>query len=281
MLKFEKIIIALVTVVLLSGCSEYQKVLNKGKVEDQYKMAVKLFEDGKYNKAITLFEKVTPTYQRKPQMERIQFMVAQANYNTKSYELAAYYFNRFLANYPQSSKIEEATYLTAHSYYLAAPKYSRDQKDTHKALQAFQNFIDKYPDAVRTADANKHYNELTFRLEKKAFEIAKQYYRIESYKASIIAFENFMQDHIGSDLKEDALYYKFLASNELAVNSILLKKEERLQNAVTVYNKFKKNYSDSKRIKELDGLYNNLNKQIKQTKETIESFKNNTANNGL
>jgi len=281
MLKFEKIIITLVTIVLLSGCSEYQKVLNKGKVEDQYKMAVKLFEDGKYNKAITLFEKVTPTYARKPQMERIQFMVAQANYNTKSYELAAYYFNRFLANYPQSSKIEEATYLTAHSYYLAAPKYSRDQKDTHKALQAFQNFIDKYPDAERTDDANKHYNELIFRLEKKSFEIAKQYYRIESYKAAIIAFENFMQDHIGSDLKEDALYYKFLASNELAINSVLLKKGERLQNAVTVYNKFKKNYPDSKRIKELDGLHTNLNKEIKQTKETIEGFKNNTANNGL
>ena len=44
-------------------------------------------------------------------MERIQFMVAQSNFNVKDYDLAGYYFNRFTQSYPKSSKKEEAALL--------------------------------------------------------------------------------------------------------------------------------------------------------------------------
>ena len=280
MLKIEKIIILFFVVVTFASCSEYHKVLNKGKAEDQYKMATELFEQGKYTKAIVLFEKVIPLYERKPQMQRIMYMVAESYYKSKDYELSAYYFNRFIANYPNSSKIEEAAYLVAHSFYLGSPKYSRDQKDTQKALEAFQNYIDKYPTSERFTDANNYYDELTFRLEKKSFEIAKQYYHIEDYTAAIAAFENFLQDHIGSKFKEDALYYKFKASNDLAVNSVVQKKEKRINDAFAIHDKFLKNYPESEKMKELTTLHEILEKELKQTKELIENFKNNT-NNGL
>ena len=78
MRKMKKLSVLFLVVVLFSACGEYQKVLNKGTTEDQYKMATKLYEEGKYNKSIQLFEKIIPKYQRKPQMERIQFMVAEA-----------------------------------------------------------------------------------------------------------------------------------------------------------------------------------------------------------
>ena len=282
MLKIEKIVIVVMAVVLLSSCGEYQKVLNKGKAEDQYKMATSLFEEGKYNKAITLFEKIIPAYARKPQLERIQYMVAMANYNTKNYDLASYYFNRFISNYPNSSKIEEASYLVAHSYYLATPKYSRDQKDTQKALQALQNFIDKYPSSDKIESTNKYFEDLTHRLEKKSFEIAKQYYHIEDYKAAIMSFDNFVLDHIGSSYKEDALYYKFKAANDLAIKSVLSKKEKRLKVAIAAQAKFKKNFPDSEKMKEVTKLNDNLNKELIETKELIQKIKNNTVtSNGL
>ena len=70
-------------------------------------MAVKMYESQKYSKALRLFEKITPSYRGKPQMERIQFMVSQSNFNEKNYLQAAYYFERFAKNYPKSSKKEE------------------------------------------------------------------------------------------------------------------------------------------------------------------------------
>ncbi len=282
MLKNHRIFIALISLVVLSACSEYQEVLNKGTAEEQYQAATKLFEEEKYNKAIALFEKVIPSYGRKPQMERIQYMVAMSYYRTKSYELAAYYFNRFITNYPNSSKIEEAAFLTAHSYYLDTPKYSRDQKETQTALQSLQNFIDKYPDSDKIEETNTYFKDLTYRLEKKSFEVAKQYYHIEDYKAAIVSFDNFVIEHVGSPLKEEALYLRFKATHDLAMNSVISRKEERLENAIDSHAKYFKNFPESDKKKELDRMLNNLNKELEQTKALVQKLKENTVtSNGL
>ncbi len=229
-----------------SSCGEYQKVLNKGTVEEQYSMATDMYEQHKYNKAIQLFEKITPSYRGKPQMERIQYMVSQAHYNTKQYSLAAYYFDKFVKGYPKSSKLEEAAYLSAHSYYLASPVYSLDQKDTKEAITALQNFIYKYPESQYTVDANKNIKELTFKLEKKSFEIARQYYHTEDYISAIAAFDNLLEDFLGTKYREEALYLRFRAGYNLSINSYILKKEIRLKEAIKSHEKFKRNFPESK-----------------------------------
>lgn len=271
----KKLSVLFLVIVLFSACGEYQKVLNKGTTEQQYKMATKLYEVEKYNKSIQLFEKVIPKYQRKPQMERIQFMVAESNYKTKNYDLASYYFNRFIGNYPNSSKIEEVSFLAAHSYYLASPKSSLDQADTQKALAAFQNFIDKYPNSEKTKEANKFYDELSTRLEKKSFDNAKHYYKTENYRAAIEALEVFLEDNFGTEFKEEALAYKFLASYELGVKSIYSKKEKRLNDAITAYNRFEKSFPKSGKLKEFESLLNGLNKELTQQKEQQEKNRTN------
>lgn len=254
---------------LLTSCSEYQKVLNKGTVEKQYAMAVKMYETKKFNKALNLFEKVIPSYRSKPQMERIQFMVAQSNFNTKNYDLAGYYFERFTQNYPKSSKREDAAYLSAYAYMLASPVFSLDQSDTYKGLNGFQSFIDMYPDSKRLADANKYYQEIRYKLQKKAFEIAKVYYTTaetdsRNYRAAIVAFDNLLSDYLGSEFKEEALYYRLKAAHDLAVKSTVRRKGLRLKEAVKAYEKLKRNFPESKYLKDSDKMLANIEKEQKQ-----------------
>jgi len=262
MQKIKNFIFILLFTTTLLSCSEYQKVLNKGTIKDQYKMATKMYEAQKYSKAIVLFEKITPGYRGKPQMERIQYMVSQSHYNTKQYSLAAYYFDKFVKNYPKSSKVEEAAYLSAYSYYEASPRYSLDQKDTNEALNAMQNFIFKYPNSDKVVEANKTIKELTSKLEKKAFEIARQYYRTQDYIAAIMAFDNFLGDYLGTSLKEDAMYYKFKAAYELGMNSIIIKKEERLKNAIKAQERLIRNFPKSIYLDELSKLQEDLNNEL-------------------
>lgn len=263
----KKIFFLLLTSTLLFSCSEYQKVLNKGKVADQYKLAEKLFNEGKYNRAITLFDKVTPAFTNKPQLQRILFMVAKSNFETKNYELSSYYFNKFINNYPKSSKIEDATYFIAQSYYMLSPRYSLDQKDTTKALESLQNFIDRYPNSEFTSKANKQYQDLKFKLEKKAFEIAKQYLTTEKYNAAIVAFDNFVQEYLGTKFKEDALFLKFKAAHILATKSVDYKKEERYTTALKYYQKFAKYYPKSNYIKEANSLFEIDTKNLEKIKK--------------
>ena len=244
---------------LLTSCGEYQKVLNKGTSEEQYKMAVKMYESQKYSKALRLFEKITPTYRGKPQMERIQYMVAQSNFNEENYSIAGYYFDRFTKNYQKSSKKEEAAFLSAYSYKLASPRFSVDPTDTNKALESFQSFINTYPSSDKIEEANKYYSEIREKLEKKYFEIAKTYYRtaeydLRNYNAAIQAFDNLLEDFLGTKYKEEALYYSLKAAHDFELNSFDRRKSERIQGAFDAYERLKKSFPDSEYMEDANEM---------------------------
>lgn len=264
MQKTKHFIVISLAIIWVISCSPYQKMLNGENVEEQYKMATELYEKGDYSKAIALFERVTPFYAGKPQMERIQFMVAESHFKTKSYNLSGYYFSRFASNYPKSSKHEEALFLSAKGYYLAAPKYSLDQTDTRKALEVLQQYINTYPDSDKLKEANDIYKILSNRIEKKYFEISKQNFTLERYNAAIVSFENFLEDFPGTTYKEKAYYYKFRAAYELGIKSIDQKKEERIKNAISLFLKLKKSFPESEFLKELEDSKKILDQQLQE-----------------
>ena len=278
MQKIKNLACLLIVSLVLFSCGEYQKVLNKGTTSDQYKMAVKMYESKKYSKALRLFEKITPTYRGKPQMERISFMIAQSNFNVKNYSISGYYFDRFAKNYPKSSKKEEASFLSAYSYKLASPSFSLDPTDTNKALEAFQGFINDYPNSSKIEEANKHYKELRYKLQKKHFEIAKTYYRtadydLRNYKAAIQAFDNLLADYLGSEFKEEALYYRLKAAHDFVLKSTERRKLERISDAKEAYEKLKRNFPESKYTKEADAMLATLNKEKKEVEDIIAKQK--------
>lgn len=269
MQKMKHLAYLIITILVFTSCSEYQKVLNKGTVAEQYKMAVKMYEAKKYSKALRLFDKITNSYKGKPQMERIQFMIAQSNFNTKNYTLSGYYFDRFTKNYPRSSKKEEAAFLSAYSYYKAAPRFSLDPTDTNKALNSFQNFINTFPNSKRVDEANKYYKELRYTLEKKYFEIAKTYYTTaatdtRNYKAAIVAFDNMLADFLGTSFKEEALYYRLKAAHDFAIKSTQRRKAVRIKDAIKAYEKLKRNFPESKFMEDSNKMLATLQKEQQQ-----------------
>lgn len=274
MLKIKKISLLLFSLVLLSSCGEYQKVLNKGTVEEQYKLAIKLYETKKYAKALRLFEKITPSYRGKPQMERIAFMIAQSNFNEKSYSLSGYYFDRFTKNYSKSSKKEEAAFLSAYSYKLASPRFSLDPTDTNKALESFQNFINTYPNSDKIEEANLHYQDLRLKLQKKYFEIAKTYYKtaeydLRNYKAAIQAFDNLLADYLGSEFKEEALFYRLKSAHDFVLKSTVRRKAERADDAIDAYEKLKINFPESKFMEDANKMLATLHKEKQDAEDLI------------
>lgn len=275
MQKMKRLSFVLMLALLLGSCGEYQKVLNKGKNAEKYQLAVDMYEKKEFKRAIALFEKVMGPYANKPQMERIQFMISDSYFQTENYAMASYYFSKFISNYPESTKVQEASYLSAKSYFLASPIYSKDQEDTYKALTAYQNFIDKYPTSELIEEANKDYAELNRKLQFKDFEVAKQYYHTENYNAAIQAFENFNEDHLGSEFKEEAFYYSFKSAYELGMKSILSKKEERISEALLSHKKFQKTFPESDKMKEVDDLAIKLQEEIQRTIDLLSTISQN------
>src|SRR5690606_3728634 len=249
----------LLVIITLSSCSEYQKALKSEDVALKFAKGTELYDAGKYNKANRLFEQIVPQYRGKPQAEKLMFMHANAFYMMKDYYLSAYRFEQFEKADPKSEKAEEALFLTAKSYYELSPVYSKEQKETHEALEKLQLFINKYPESEYISQVNTMVDELDYKLEKKSFEIAKQYNHISDYEASITSFDNFLLEFPGTSFKEEAMFYRLDAAYKLAINSTDRKKEARVNNALAFYSSFKKSFPNSEHISEVDVMNTELN----------------------
>ena len=262
--KMKKIISLLLLIVVFSSCNEYQKALKTEDVAVKFDMATKLYDSGKYTKAIRIFEQIAPAYRGKPQAEKLFYMFAQSYYKTKQYYLAGYQFESFVSGYPKSEKIQEAAYLGAKSYSMLSPVYSLDQKDTFKAIEKLQGFIDNYPNSEYLAEANATVKVLTEKIEKKVYENAKGYNTISDYKSAIVAFDNFLGDYPGTTYKEDALFYKYDSAYQLAINSIPAKMEERLNVAKTAHSNLVKFNANSKYKKTADEMLARIEKDLQK-----------------
>ena len=258
----KKILSILLVAVLLYSCNEYHKALKTEAVSVKFDMATKLYEAGKYSKAIRLFEQMAPVYKGKPQAEKLFYMFAQSYYKTQQYYLAAYQFESFVSGYPKSEKLEETAFLVSSCFAKLTPNYSLDQVDTFKAIEKLQSFIDSYPDSSNVPEANKILRSLNEKIERKVYENAKGYNLVMDYKSSLIAFDNFIADFPGTPLKEDALFYKYDSAFQLAINSVPNKMEERLNNAKISYSNLIKFKSDTKHKEKADQMLAQIDKKL-------------------
>jgi len=228
-----------------------------------------LYEGGKFSKANRLFLQIVPKYRGKPQAEKLMYMYGKTFYETKQYLAAGYQLSRFEKSYPKSEKVEEIAFLAAKSYYDVSPVYSKEQQETVEALEKLQLFVNKYPDSEYLPKANELIKELDYKLERKAFEIAKQYNQIayfesSDYEAAIKAFDNFLADHPGTSFREEAMFFRLDSAYKLGINSIESKKETRLNTAINYYNSFKKFYPNSEFNKEADKMNEEMTIALQQ-----------------
>jgi outer membrane protein assembly factor BamD len=260
----KKIVSLLLVVLFLGSCNEYQKALKSEDVAVKFDMASKLYDAGKYSKAIRIFEQIAPAYRGKPQAEKLFYMFSQSYYKTKQYYLAGYQFESFVSGYPKSEKLQEASFLGAKSYSMLSPVYSLDQVDTIKAIDKLQSFIDSYPNSEYLAEANAIVKVLNEKIEKKVYENAKGYNTISDYKSALVAFDNFIADYPGTPFKEDALFYKLDSAYQLAINSVPAKMEDRLNVAKTAYSNLIKFNAETQYKEKAGDMFARIEKDLQK-----------------
>ena len=235
-------------------------MLNNPDVKAKYKAAEAYYDTGEYRRANRLYEQILPSYRGKPHAQRVIFYFADTYLQTKDYYLAAYQFESFVKSFPKSDKLQEASFLAAKCYYLLSPRYSLDQTNTNDALDKLQIFIDNYPNSEFLDEANSYVQELQTKLEKKDFEISKQYYTIRDYKAAIKSLDN-LSVLILEHPTEDALYYKFLLPMK-STNSVYYKKLERLKDLQGIYDIITRYYPETLFLEDLDDKMERVAKEI-------------------
>lgn len=253
-----KILCFLSISLLFFACSEYQKVLKSPNPEYKYTKAVEYYENGEYVKALPLLEELVPLFRGTEKGQKIYYYFCYANYNLGYHLTAAFHFRRFYETYPISEFAEDALFMSAYCNYLDSPKPSLDQSPTYRALKELQLFVNTFPESELVDSTNILVDKLLTKLEIKAFENAKHYYKLRYYKSAIVALNNVLQEYPGTEYEEE-IRFKILQSYfYLAANSVESKKEERFDKGLESYYEFIDKFANGENSNAAQSIYQNM-----------------------
>lgn len=257
-------IIGVFGLLFLSSCTnEFEKVRTSNDPKLILKKANEYFKDKEYVSAQALYELAVQFYRGKAEAEDIFINLSYTFYHTGEYITAAHYFTNFVSTFYNSKRKEEADFMAAYSNYKLSPNFKLDQSYSHKSIDAFQEFITKYPDSKRIQECNNLIDEMRSKMEKKAFQQGFLYHQIGQFQSAVRAFEIMLKDYPGSAFESEAKYLLIKSSYELADNSIEEKKEERFTETVTYCNKYMDKFKDKKKKEEIKDIYNKSLKHLK------------------
>jgi len=262
-MKLRNLIIAALAIVAFSSCkSQYELLLNSNDADAKYEAAFKYYNEGKYSKAGSLFESLSVLTNGTERDDTVRFYWGLSNYKFKDYYTAETNFSNFLESYPRSPFASEARYLRIDCLYRSTLRYELDQTPTYKAITEISEYIIEDPRTPHLQACRDMLQTLNDRLDKKAYESAKLYYKMEDYLASRVAFRNVLKDDAENIYREDILYYIAMSSYNYAHNSVQSKQKERYLTFLDDYLNFVGEIPESHYRKELDNVYRKAQKAL-------------------
>jgi outer membrane protein assembly factor BamD len=241
----------------LAGCkSQYEVLLSSNDVDAKYKAAMDYFNNRKYLKSAQLFESMSILTDGTERDDTVRYYWALSNYRYKDYYTAESNFGKFISKYPQSPFTEDARFLQLDCQYRATYRWELDQVPTRNCLASIMEYVREYPaDGAHLEACQEMIRDLSDRLDRKAFENARLYYKMEDYLAARVALRNVLKDNAENAYREDILYYTAMASYQYARLSVPARQKERYLTFVDDYLNFVGEYPESAYRRELDAMY--------------------------
>ena len=244
-------------VVAVASCrSQYDALLSSNDVDAKYAAAFDYFNQGKYQKAASLFESMSVLTEGTSKDDTVQYYWGLSNYKFKDYITAEANFSKFVSTYPRSPFAEDARFLRLDCLYKSTYRYELDQAPTRVAISAIYEYEKDYgKDNPHLDECIAMLPDLKERLDRKAYESARLYYKMEDYKASRVAFRNILKENSENVYREDILYYVAMSSYKYAQMSVPSKQKERYMTFIDDYLNFVGEIPESKYSKELKVMY--------------------------
>ncbi len=243
---------------LVCGCStEFNRVYKTSDYDYKYEFAKQCFAEGKFNQAITLLQELVTIQKGTENAQECLYMLAMAEYCDRDYESASATFRKYYSSYPKGVYAEQASFYIGQSLYQSTPEPRLDQTPTVGAINAYQQFIDLFPDSKLRPQAQQRMFDLQDKLVMKEYLSAKLYYNLggyflnctnggSNYEACIITSQNALMTYPYSSMREDFAVLIMKSKFELAQQSVEAKRLERYRDAEDECYGFLNEYPDSK-----------------------------------
>ena len=260
----------MMTVVLLSSCGEYNKILKSTDYELKYSYAKKYFNEKKFQRSATLLDELVPIFKGTAYAEESLYLLAQSYYGQKDYQSASEYFKTYYTTYPKGEYAELSRFYSGYGLYLDSPDARLDQTQTYEAISQMQLYLEYYPQSERAKEAQQIMFELQEKLAYKELLATKLYFNLgtymgNNYLSSVITAENALKNYPYSKYREDFMYYVIRSKYEQAVISVEEKLQGRYREVVDEYYSYVNEFPEGKYIKQVKKYFDYANSRIKDT----------------
>jgi outer membrane protein assembly factor BamD len=246
----------------VSACSKAKMVITPeiaGSDEQLFKLGESLIKKDP-EKARIYLRQVIDSFPKSFYAQRAKLAIADSYFaegDEANMILAAAEYRDFIHSYPFSPSASFCQYRIGLTYFQKALKPGRDQTKTQEALNEFKKVISDYPLSDESKLAQDKVKECEERLAEHDFLIARHYYRIKAFKASVSRLTEILTTYPNYSHME--MVYFFLGDSHFL--------SRKLQEALPFFTKLVSDYPKSKyakeateRLKEIEAEKNKVKK---------------------
>jgi outer membrane protein assembly factor BamD len=211
--------LAVIGALLLGGCGLLPEQIDETvgwSAQRIYSEAKDAMNDGAYDRAIKLFEKLEARYPYGRFAQQAQIEVAYAHYKQFEPELAIAAADRFIRLHPNHPHVDYAYYLKGLATFnedlgllggLSNQDLSeRDPKGARESFDTFKELVTRYPESRYAADSRQRMLYLVNSLAAHEVHVARYYYRRGAYVAAVNRAQTAITTYPDAPAIEEALF---------------------------------------------------------------------------
>ena len=155
-------------------------------------------------KTAEIFETVIKAAPYGDHAPEAQFKIGLAHEKSKKWSEAVEAYTKILDKYPGNPIAGDAQYQIGYAWYSSASAADYDQSAADKAIEAFQDFIVRYPNSEKVEAAKGHMESLHGTQTQGSFNIAHFYEKQKNYKAAYIYYSDVVRQNSDSKQGQEA-----------------------------------------------------------------------------
>lgn len=184
---------------------------NKAELSASEKLAKadELFARGKYARAASIYDEIS--FERKSAATAYATVrLADSYFAQNKFVDARLKYQQFIDAFPDHANVADAYYRIAVCFFEESRSPHHDQHETLLAIDAFRNFIERYPQDKRFEQALEYIRKAQYKLIEKKYQNGYIYYMMKDYSAALMYFDEIIELGNHDSLDRKSLYYSAL-----------------------------------------------------------------------
>lgn len=197
-----------------------------------------------------------------------ELRLADVKYGSEKYLEAIDAYRVFIQYHPTHEEVPHATFMEAMAHYkeipddffFLPPAHEKDQVEVEKAVRAFKEYTERFPDGEKIEEAKKKLAECYLRLAQHELYVARFYKREKKWRGAANRYEN-LRTYIAGTALEPAVLL------ELGETYVRMNDKEKVR---SVYARLLEAYPGSAEAKEARDVYEKLGPPAPASAPTTE-----------